>query len=443
MKKIIGLLILIITFFNCTSKKEYDKEQLKNTSLIHESMHQLTKVMVHDIFSPPVASRIYAYPSIAAYEVIIQGSPSYKSLSNQLNGLENIPKPDANAEYNYEVAALEAFLFVGKSLIFSKERLEAYKLKLNEEIIKSGIPDDILERSKKYGTEVAEHILAWKDTDMYKETRTYPEYIISEKPGDWKPTPPDYMAGIEPHWNKIRPFVLDSAKQFVPPLPTPFSLNKNSLFYKEMMEVYNVGVNLNEEQQAIAQFWDCNPFVSHHQGHVMFGTKKITPGGHWIGITAIATKQSKFNFVETLEAYALVSIGIYDAFINCWDEKWRSNLIRPETVINEHVDENWIPLLQTPPFPEYTSGHSVVSASAAVILTKIVGDDFKFVDTSEVEYGLPERTFNSFVEASEEAAISRLYGGIHYMPAITNGVSQGKKVGGLVLQKLSTKNLLK
>ena len=438
MRKIIGTLFLFIICFNCRSKKEYNKELLENTDLIHESMHKLTQVMVHDIFSPPVASRIYAYPSIAAYETIIHGNSDYNSLAGQLNGLKDCPKPIENVEYNYEVAALTAFIDVAKEMIFSKKRIIEYETELNDKINQSGIPLDVLNRSQDFGNAVALHILDWRDTDNYKETRTYAIQPISTKQEAWKPTPPDYMPGIEPHWNKIRPFVLDSAKQFIPLPHTSFSLERDSEFYKEMMEVYNVGLNLNEEEQAIAQFWDCNPFVSHHQGHVMFGTKKITPGGHWIGITAIATKQANFNFIQTLETYATVSIGISDAFISCWDEKWRSNLIRPETVINEHVDENWLPLLQTPPFPEHTSGHSVVSASAATILTKIVGDNFKFVDTSEVEYGLPERTFNSFIEASEEAAISRLYGGIHYMPAITNGVSQGKKVGQLVLDKINT-----
>ncbi len=441
MRNIICLLFLITTLFNCTSKKEYNKEVLKDTALIHESMHRLTQVMVHDIFSPPVAGRIYAYPSIAAYETIIHGNSKYNSLAGQLNGLKDGPKPIENVEYNYEVAALKAFTEVAKTMVFSKDRLTEYETELNNKINESGIPLDILNRSQDFGKTVAKHILAWRDKDNYKETRTFPIQPISTEEGGWKPTPPDYMAGIEPHWNKIRPFVLDSAKQFIPLPHTPFSLKKDSQFYKEMIEVYEVSNNLNEEQQAIAQFWDCNPFVSHHQGHVMFGTKKITPGGHWIGITAIASKQANFSFIQTLEAYATVSIGISDAFISCWDEKWRSNLIRPETVINEHVDENWLPLLQTPPFPEHTSGHSVVSTSAATILTKIVGANFKFIDTSELEYGLPERTFNSFIEASEEAAISRLYGGIHYMPAITNGVSQGKKVGQLILENVKTTNL--
>ena len=233
--------------------------------------------------------------------------------------------------------------------------------------------------------------------------------------------------------------ILDSANQFVPESPTAFNMNKDSQFYKELMEVYDVGKNLTDEQEEIAQFWDCNPYVSHLNGHAMFATKKITPGGHWIGITKIVTSQEKRAMPETVEAYTRVSIALFDAFISCWDEKWRSILIRPETLINQHIDEDWVPLLQTPPFPEYTSGHSVISTAAAATLTQLFGEQLNYTDSTEVEFGLKPRDYTSFFNASEEAAISRLYGGIHYMPAIANGVKQGRQVGDFVNANLITK----
>ncbi len=435
MKNIVFIVITLV-MIGCT--KQVNKDTLNNPDLIHQTVHQLTEVMVHDIFSPPVSSRVYAYTSIAAYEAFIPSDSTYKSLAGQLTGLTETPKPIPTKEYNFEVASLQACIEVGKSLVFSTEKLDAYEEEITKKIKEANLPNDVLDRSKKYGLEVAHHILAWADKDNYKESRTFPEYKISKKMGDWKPTPPDYMKGIEPHWNKLRPFVLDSAKQFSPPPPTPFSIEKKSQFLDEVMLVYKTGNRLSEEQKNIAQFWDCNPFESHTQGHLMFGTKKITPGGHWIGITGIVTKQAGFDYAKTLEAYAKVAIGLADAFISCWDEKWKTNVIRPETVINEHIDENWMPLLQTPPFPEYTSGHSVASASAATILTEVVGDNVRFEDTVEIEYGLPMRTFTSFNQAASEAAISRLYGGIHYMPAIKNGVEQGKRVGAHLLKRLHT-----
>ena len=171
----------------------------------------------------------------------------------------------------------------------------------------------------------------------------------------------------------------------------------------------------------------------------MYATKKITPGGHWIGIVGIAARKANSSYIETVEAYALTSIALFDGFISCWDEKYRSILIRPETVINEEIDPDWLPYLQTPPFPEYTSGHSVISTSAAVMLTSIYGENFSFNDSTEVIYGLPVRNFDSFIDASSEAAISRLYGGIPYMPAIPEGVSQGKKVCNLIVSRINTR----
>jgi hypothetical protein len=247
------------------------------------------------------------------------------------------------------------------------------------------------------------------------------------------------MDGIEPHWKEIRTMVLDSSNQFAPKPPLAFDLTKDSPFQKQLWEVFEVINNLDENQIEIAKFWDCNPYVTHHRGHAMFATKKITPGGHWIGITAIATRQAKSSFVETINAYTNVSIALFDAFISCWDEKWNTLIVRPETLINEHYDEEWLPLLQTPPFPEYTSGHSVISRAAAITLTDIYGEDFSFTDTTEVAYGLGERKYTSFIHASEEAAISRLYGGIHYMMAIEEGVAQGQAVGEYIVNRLQTK----
>lgn len=402
----------------------------------HNAVKKLTDVIVHDIFSPPVASRIYAYPNIAAYEVLRQGNPNYKSLAGQLTELKEVPRPEKDAEYCYPLAAVHAFLTIGKTLIFSEAKIAAHEEDVYQTYKNMGIPNAVYERSMNYGSQVAKHILAWADSDNYKQTRTYPRYSITEDPDKWKPTPPAYMDGIEPHWREIRPFVIDSSNQFAPMPPPKFDMSKGSDFYKETMHVYETTKNLTEEQTAIASFWDCNPYVSHQTGHVMYATKKITPGGHWMGITAIATKQKESDIMQTSQVYTTVAIALADAFISCWDEKYRSNLIRPETVINEYIDEDWLPALQTPPFPEHTSGHSVISTAAATVLTDMLGDNFAFVDTTEVEYGLPPRSFNSFFHASGEAAISRLYGGIHYMPAIDYGVEQGKKVGEFIVKNL-------
>jgi hypothetical protein len=171
-------------------------------------------------------------------------------------------------------------------------------------------------------------------------------------------------------------------------------------------------------------------------GHVMFASKKMTPGGHWLAIAETVTRKKKLAMMPTVEAYALTSFAVSDGFISCWDEKYRSNMIRPETVINKLIDPKWTPFLQTPPFPEYTSGHSVISAAAATVLTSLVGDNIAFTDSTELKYGHGVRSFKSFMDAADEASVSRLYGGIHYRSALDNGQMQGKKVGKWVLEQV-------
>ena len=437
--KRINLVILLIlsTILSCQENTAY-KEQLEDPELFHAAMKNLTDVIVYDIFSPPVASRVYMYPSVAAYSVMQKLYPDkYNSLEGQLEELGRIPEP-TNGDIDYHLASIHAFTTVGKQLIFSEQKVTDFQETTYQKLRDNGLPKKVLIASKEYGELVAKHILDWAKGDLYDQTRTFPKYTILEEDKFWKPTPPDYMDGIEPHWNKIRTVVLDSANQYVPVPPVEFNLNDGSEFKTQLMEVYEKGQGIDDESREIASFWDCNPYVSHHRGHAMFATKKITPGGHWIGIVSIAARQANNTFDETINSYTYTSIAQFDAFISCWDEKWRSLVVRPETLINQYLDEQWAPLLQTPPFPEYTSGHSVISRAAAVALTNIYGDNFSFLDTTELEYGLPARSFTSFIHASEEAAISRLYGGIHYRMAIDEGVTQGQKVGEFIVQNLQT-----
>lgn len=439
MKKVLFSFLTLVLLVSCDMGN-------KNEAIVitpddyHTSVDKVTEIMIHDIFSPPVASRIYAYPNIAAYEIIAQTNPDYLSMTGQLRDLKSIPVLDSTKNINPQLAALIAHMDVSKSLIFSEDRMKTLQDSLYT--LWGDINNEQLDASRIYGLEVATSIKAWMDKDNYKQTRTMPKFTVNaDDQTRWQPTPPAYMDGIEPHWNKIRPFVIDSAQQFKPTPPPPFSMEKNSDFFKELKEVYDISMDITEkgdesEEIEIAQFWDCNPYVSVTRGHLMFATKKITPGAHWIGIAKIASKNTNSDFDKTVYAYTKTSIAIVDAFISCWDEKYRSNLIRPETLINQHIDESWKPVLQTPPFPEYTSGHSVVSGAAAVALSNVFGEDFAFDDDTELEFGLPIRSFNSFNEAADEAAISRMYGGIHYRAAVEIGVKQGRDLGGFVMDNL-------
>jgi len=404
------------------------------------SIDNVTQILIHDIFSPPVASRIYTYPNIAAYEVISQNSTTYNSLQGQLKGLDSIPKLDVKSGVNKNVAALVAHMEVSKALVFSEDLVEKFRDSLYKKWSDENPKE--FEVSKEYGLKVAERIKKWMGKDNYKQTRTFPKYsVFANDKSRWQPTPPSYMDAVEPHWGEIRTLVLDSSSQFKPAPALKYSTDKNSPFFKQVQEVYDISQMMIKkgdasEEMKIAQFWDCNPYVTVNQGHMMFAKKKITPGGHWMGITKIACNTSKADFDKTVYAFTATSIGLFDAFISCWDEKYRSNVVRPETVINQNIDENWRPLLQTPPFPEYTSGHSVASTCSATILSSVFGENFVYLDETELAYNLPSRKFKSFKDAAKEASMSRFYGGIHYKAAIENGIIQGRNVGEFIVKKL-------
>jgi hypothetical protein len=222
----------------------------------------------------------------------------------------------------------------------------------------------------------------------------------------------------------------------MPGRPPVFSMDQTSTYYKALMQVKNTVDSLNDEQKHIADFWDDNPFKLNVSGHVMFATKKFSPAGHWMNIVGIAAHHVGANFSTTVSAYAITSVALFDGFISCWDEKYRSNYVRPETVINEKISGDWHPYIQTPPFPSYTSGHSTISAAAAEVMTSFFGEKVSFVDTSLLEFGIANREIKSFRDAAQEASISRLYGGIHYKFDLDSGNAMGKRVGEIVVKKL-------
>jgi len=401
---------------------------------LHNAQKSLTDVIVHDVFSPPVASRIYLYANIAAYEVLVKDHKDYVSLQNQIKNFPVIPTPQK--KISPSLAAVYSFLLIGKKLVFSEAILIDPTKNILHWYHDKKIDSVTYYNSLAYAKQVADSISKWMAKDNYASTRKLRRYSFSKEEGKWIPTPPGYFAAVEPYWNKIRCITLDSASQFKPEPPPLFSKDSSSVFYKMANDVYAVGNNLSNGEKAIASFWDCNPFDLKTEGHLNFASKKISPGGHWMNIAAVACKQTNSNIIKSSSAYTLTAIALFDAFISCWDEKYRSNLIRPETYIDANIDESWRPFLQTPPFPEYISGHSIISTASAIALTKIFGDNFSFDDDTENEFGLPTRHFTSFMNAADEAAISRFYGGIHYRAAIVNGQTQGQQVGEWVLQKI-------
>ena len=428
LKKII-LSGFISFFFTPHSVKAQDK-----ATVLHELNSLLINTVMVDFFTPPVASRIYAYPNIAFYECIRQDDPALPSIATQLKVPVNIPKAIAAQTDNF-IAACISYSYVAQKLVGSEYKIEDWRKAFTDSILKNS-DTVIAKNSMLYGHKVADSILAWMVKDNYNQSRGLPRFTLSKKAGAWQPTPADYAQAIEPHWRTIRPFTLTTASQFSPKEKLVFSRKKTSVFYKTMMDVYRIVNNLDTTQKATAKYWDDNPNVSVNLGHLNYFIHKISPGGHWLMITKQACEEKNETVSRSSLAYTLTSIALVDGFISCWDEKFRSDLIRPITVINAFVDKNWQPYIQTPPFPEFTSGHAVISNAAATVLTALFGDNYQFTDQTEIPFGNDTRHFKSFYDAAKESSMSRVYGGIHYPETARISIIQGKKVGKNVLQTL-------
>lgn len=404
-----------------------------------KTVKALNNIVLENNFAPMVAARNYAYANIAAYECMVAGDGKWQSLAGQIRHMPTMPRLAQGAQIDHDLAALLAFVKVGNAVTFPEGSMMKHYEQLVHEADSMGIPAAKLRDTKLFADTIAQAIIAWSKGDHYSQTRGASRYEVNETPGRWVPTPPMYATAVEPHWMEIRPMVLDSASAFLCVRPPVYDVkNKNSAFYKALMEVKQVGDSLTAEQKHIADFWDDNPFKMNVTGHVMFATKKFSPAGHWMNIVGIGAQKAGADLHTTIAAYAQTSIALFDGFIACWDEKYRSNYIRPETVINQLVDPNWQPYIQTPPFPSYVSGHSTISNAAAEVMTSYFGR-VSFTDTSLQEFGIANREIRSFKEAAQEASISRLYGGIHYRFDLDEGNTLGEKVGRQVVDRIKCK----
>lgn len=377
-------------------------------------------------YSPPVASRAFAYIGVTAFEAVATGSDDLQSLAGQLNGLTAVPQREVGQVYD-ESVVLQAALSQSIADFFANtgptgQRAMASLAKKQRALASEGVASDVVERSERYGRAVAAHILAWSLTDggAVIENMGFPlDYTLAEGPSRWVPTNllRQQQVPLLPNWGNNRTFAMPSGTTCPVPPPPDYSEEPDSAFYKEAMEVYQAKASLTPEQIQIARAWSDDPMLS------------TTPPGHWVSIARQILERDNAPLTTQVETIAKLGIGLADAFIGCWDAKYKYNLIRPISYIRRVIDPKWEPLLNTPPFPEYPSGHSTQSGAAEVILTDLFGEDFAFEDRTMEPDGIKPRTFTSFRQAAEEAGISRLYGGIHFRSAIVVGLEQGRCIG--------------
>ena len=386
-------------------------------------------------FTPPVAARALGYAGVTLYEAVVRGSPGYRSLAGQLNELTTLPTPALNQSYAWPAVANSALATLARELFFNTARENAALIDALEQQLtakfQATVDTATLTRSADYGRALAEAIYLWSMNDggHRGQLKNFPlDYQPAGGSGGWQPTPPKFSrVPLQPYWGNNRPFVPKSAGDCEPPPPLPYSEEEGSPFYQQALEVYNTVRQLTPEQRTIALFWADDP------------GRTVTPPGHSIALTTQILREQNASLALAAETYAKVGITVADAFIGCWQTKFKSNVVRPLTYIQQVIDPTWnnpdlTDPVTTPPFPEYTSGHSVQSGATAVVLSALFGESYAITDHTQDHRGFLPRAYGSLAELAQEAAISRLYGGIHYRAAIEAGLVQGRCIGQSVLK---------
>jgi membrane-associated phospholipid phosphatase len=398
-----------------------------STSVLQDWYGLILNLVRHTAtYSPPVASRAFAYLGVAVYEAVASGSSQLQSLAGQLNGLKDVPQRKADLVYD-EAAVLNGAVAFAAQNFFSNtgptgQRALAAMAKKMQAHVAAGVPRKTFVRSSAFGEAIARHILDWSMTDggAHVENLGFPEkYDLSKGAGHWVPTGTQGLQQLPllPAWGKNRSFAMPASAACTLPPPPAYSEDKTSAFYAEAKEVFDTKNNLTPEQKKIARFWSDDPMLS------------STPPGHWVAIALGIFEREHSDIEKSVDVLARLGVAVADAFIGCWQVKFQYDLLRPITYIRKQMDPKWDALLITPPFPEYPSGHSVQSGAAALVMTQAFGEKYAFEDASHENDGLGRRSYPDFWAAAQEAAMSRIYGGIHFRAAVERGLDQGRCIG--------------
>lgn len=427
-------LVLVVIFFLSSCQKDDDFKFERTSAYSSDivlSWIDLTLKLTKETpgFTPPVAARVYGYSGLGLYESVRFGMPGYKSMGGQITLFQEgiIPAVDEEEEYHWGAVASSTLSGILKGCFETASPAhKALMQDLEQQSIaqfRTEASDETIDRSIAHGESVAFQILFFANSDGQERCyqNNFPaSYQTPVGEGLWEPTDPGTSIPLQPYWGSVRPFMKENIRALLPIAPPAYSTDPTSPFYLEAMEVYEAVNNITPEQKVIAEFWSDDPVAS------------ATPPGHSYSIMSQILTDEQADLAKAAEVYAKLGMGLHDAFISCWNTKYHYNLIRPITYVHRFIDDTWTIPLPTPPFPEYTSGHSVQSGASAQILTDIFGDNYAFIDKTHVDRSDIDgtaRAFTSFFHFADEAAISRLYGGIHFRAAIDLGVEQGIEIG--------------
>lgn len=431
-------LCIVFLLMNCSKPAERISEQEVALAWAELAIY-ITKDTPSN--TPTFASRGFGYIGLTMYESVVHGYDNYKSLAGQLNGLENLPLPFKNLEYNWQISLNAAEARILKVIYIQTSERNKLRIDSLEQVFYDYYSEDtdkeIIERSTAFGRAIADSIFVWSKTDGGHRgyLRNFDkEFKIDYAPGLWEP--PLYgqtfsHKPLHPYWGQNRNF---SPQNSTMPVPDMISYDtvKGSVYYNQFRLVYEKSKTLTQKEKEAALWWNDDP------------NETFTPPGHSYQLAVNTVRQAQPSLIKCAETFARIGLAVADAFINCWRWKYHYKSERPSSFIVRHIEEEWEPFWPDPPFPAFPSGHATQAAAAVTVLTDLYGEKFSITDNAhkfrpkdnlrDVEY--TSRTFYAFWDVARETADSRFYGGIHSPQDNEVGLTQGKIIGQHINQLL-------
>ncbi len=377
-------------------------------------------------YSSPVAARSIAYLSLAAYEAMAPGMEKYQSLAGQLQGLDEVPQPEAGKEYHWGMVVNASQYYLMKNLYSTsfdvlKAQMDTLRKKYEVQF-DVGIGVDAKERSIRLGNDIGMAIWEYAKKDGGHEAwnNNFPQSNSAfSGPSKWQPTGAEKKP-LLPQWKDVRSFLAKNSS-ITSNLEKPFSFNADSEFFAEAQQVYGTAKNINEAQKSIMQFW-YDPVNTSY-----------TPAGHQLAVINSFVNKENYTLDQAAVLYLKIGIAMHDATVTSFKQKYATNIMRPQTYINESIDPSWQSHLAASPSPAYTSAQATLVTAVAEILNSEFGENYVFEDNTKAGTA-PKRAFKGFGVYAKEARQAQLYAGITYPMSVNKSEEQGKEIATNVLE---------
>lgn len=448
MKKLVTLFLLgvLLVPMGCDKTKDTlfiraltHKSTEYEGRLVHEWMELGHQMIKENNLYGPHAARTFGYLGLTAWESLCHGLENGKSLAGQINDYPAAAQFDDNKVYDWGIVLCSAMRTVFPNLVENinnaqRSQVDVLAAVQEDEMMKKGLSEQERQDSKDLGVRIGLRI----SERIRKDGRDVIRNIVPVIPNRddahkwyWDPTTLG-QTPVEPMWGTLRTFVTDNAQACEPETPLPYSENPGSDFYAQAKEVYDI--ERTPTNKAICYHWEDGV------------GRTSSPAGHWISIAGQLLERENMNLAECAKTYCLLGVAAADGYSAAWFVKYKYFLLRPVTYIRQTIDPIWTPLINTPPYPDYSSGASVMGGAAPVILSSVFGD-VGFVDKTQLGSPLytpdggptvlPERTFYSLTQAGEEAMYSRVIGGVNFRRASEEGLKSGQCIANSILAHIS------